>query len=143
MIVKDIMTSHPTTVQPTDSVLYAAEKMRQHDVGVLPVVQNQYLCGMLTDRDIVTRCLACKKDVNRCLVNEIMSSVPISISSSLTLEEALDRMARQQIKRLAVTGRDGRLDGIISLGDIARFRHTAETAQALTEISLPVSCHNN
>lgn len=137
MIVKDVMSSHVATVNEQDTVSNAAEIMCRHDIGVLPVMKNgNKLVGMLTDRDIVLRCVADKRDQENCKVGEIMTSTTLSIDPNKSLAEALQMMSNHQVKRLAVT-EDGKLSGIVSLSDIARIRSGAETAKALCEISMP------
>jgi len=136
MKVSDIMTSHVCTVSPDLTVENAAKLMNGADIGVLPVCDGDGLRGVVTDRDIVTRCVSAghKSDME---VGEIMTSDVFFINGNATIEEASRLMSRHQIRRLPVVeGRE--IVGIVTMGDIARCgvldNVVAKTEQAITQV---------
>ena len=135
MIVKDVMSSDICTVQPDNSAMDAAQLMSRHDVGSIPVVNNNNLCGIITDRDIVLRCIAKGQQANNCKINDVMSKSAVTISSNHTIEEAEQLMSSEQIRRLPVVD-NGKLEGVVSLADIARIRPTKDMGKTLSEISM-------
>lgn len=136
MTVRDIMSPQVVSVSKDDSVFRAATLMKENDIGSMPVICDNSVCGMITDRDIVIRCVANSKNAESCHVGDIMTDMTISATASWSVNEALKAMARQQVRRLPVTD-DGKLIGMLSLGDIARQRISPEIAKALSEISMP------
>ncbi len=136
MLVKDLMNPSVVSVQPEDSVALAAQLCSRHNVGVLPVCgEDGRLRGVVTDRDIVLRCVAAEEDPARTPVREIMSRGCASVSPEDDCREATRVMGRQQVRRLPVVDQ-GRLVGIVSLGDLARSsRFDMEAAKALSDIS--------
>lgn len=124
------------TVCTTDEELVeVASKMKEKNVGVLPVCgSNRELLGMVTDRDLVIRGYANKKS-DTAKVNEVMSDELHSTSSDTTVEEASKLMAENQIRRLPIV-ENGKLVGIVSLGDLSLEEKSNEAAgRALEEIS--------
>lgn len=136
MLIKDVMSRHIATVGKETTIVDTAVLMEEYDIGVVPVVEQKQLLGVVTDRDIVLRCVAKGKDITQTKVKEVMSKNMVSVSPDQPLDMALQAMAGRQVKRLAVTDQ-GKLAGVISLSDIARIRSSAETSWALTEISMP------
>ena len=136
MLIKDVMSRHIATVGEETTIADTAVLMEEYDIGVVPVVEQKQLLGVVTDRDIVLRCVAKGKDITQTKVKEVMSKNMVSVSPDQPLDMALQAMAVRQVKRLAVTDQ-GKLAGVISLSDIARIRSSAETSWALTEISMP------
>ena len=130
------MSRHIATVGEETTIADTAVLMEEYDIGVVPVVEQKQLLGVVTDRDIVLRCVAKGKDITQTKVKEVMSKNMVSVSPDQPLDMALQAMAGRQVKRLAVTDQ-GKLAGVISLSDIARIRSSAETSWALTEISMP------
>jgi len=112
-----------------------AKIMKQKDIGAVPVLQNGNLVGIITDRDIVVRVLADNKDVNTVTAEQIMTVDPVSIEENSDVDKATELMGEYQIKRLPVI-RNGRLVGMVSLGDIAIENiHIDEAGEALSGIS--------
>lgn len=136
MNVKDIMSAKPITVSPEESAAVAARLLSRHNVGALPVCgKNGALKGMITDRDIVLRCIAADEDPQTTKVSEIMTRRVFSVEASETLDKATALMAKEQIRRLPVQDK-GRVVGMLSLGDLAcRPGSSAEAGQALSNIS--------
>lgn len=129
------MTAHARCVGPENTLVEAAGLMREMDVGALPVCEEDRLIGMLTDRDIVLRGTADGRDPNATSVRELMSSSVTSVRADQSVEEAVRVMEDRQIRRLPVIGRDGRLVGIVSLGDIAISSNPAFSGMALRDVS--------
>ena len=136
MLVKELMSNAPVILEPEESAAVAARLMRERNIGVLPVCDaGGSLVGMLTDRDIVTRCVAAGSNAAETPVRDIMSNGAVTAETDEPLEKALERMQREQVRRLPVT-QDGRLVGMLSIADIARGgRRAAETAEALSHIT--------
>jgi CBS domain-containing protein len=132
--ISEIMTKHVETCSLLDNVFEVAVKMKAWNVGAVPIVDNDRLVGMITDRDIVVRCIAEKHPASS-KVEEIMSSQIITIGPDATTQEAAKLMSKHQIRRLPVVEGD-RLVGIVALGDLAVHELTDDQAKsALSEIS--------
>ena len=132
--VREIMTSNPTTVRPESPVTDAARLMGSEDVGSLPVVEGDMLVGVVTDRDIAVRVVAEGKDPNATTVGDIHSSDPVTVTADQGLDEALNEMARHQVRRLPVV--DGaKLVGVLAQADVAREAGDAQTGRVVEEIS--------
>ena len=139
MLVKDCMNSHVIAVSPEESVAVAARLMARYNVGVLPVrAMDHSLCGIITDRDMVLRCLALERRPEETSVARVMTDRVMSVSPHTNLVQAASLMAKEQVRRLPVV--DGRkLVGMVSLGDLSRRDDYAmEAAEALSEISANV-----
>ena len=128
------MTTDVETCTLHDSVYDVAIKMKEENVGVIPIVDNEKLVGVITDRDIVLRCIA-EKESPTALVKDVMSGNLITIPSDSTTNEAAQLMAEHQIRRLPIVEND-RLIGIVALGDLAvRDLTDSQAKHALSEIS--------
>ncbi len=136
MKVRDIMTQNVITVQENNSLGRAAELMRQYNIGILPVVSDRKVLGVITDRDIVTRAVAKGKDISLLKVSDCMSKSTVFANPEQEIDSAVKTMAAQQIRRVPVMD-EGRLCGIVSLGDISKNGFDAEVSRALCEISKP------
>jgi CBS domain-containing protein len=135
MNVRDAMTANPRTVSPADSIQSAARIMKEEDAGVVPIVENGKLVGMVTDRDIVIRAVADGSPSNR-PVREIASGDPVCTSPGMSIRDAESLMSKHQVRRLPVVENE-RLVGIISLGDIAvkegKDNRTGDTLESISE----------
>lgn len=136
MRVKDCMSETVVTITPEESVALAARLMTRHNVGALPVCDYQgALRGMVTDRDVLTRCIAVNQDPSRVPVADIMTTGLETVRPEEPVQVALERMASQQIRRLPVL-EQGKLVGVLSLNDLSRNRKTEmEAARALCDIA--------
>ncbi len=136
MKVADIMSRNVVSVDQREPVTAAARLMKRHNLGALPVCDDEgRLRGLVTDRDIVTRCVAMDYDPTDTMLREIMTRGITTCCPEDGAESTAERMGREQIRRLPVT-QDGKLVGMVSLGDIARRgRLSMEAASALTDIS--------
>ena len=136
MQIKDLMNPSVVTIEPTSSAALAARLISRHNVGVLPVCgADGRLRGVVTDRDIVLRCIAAEEDPAQTMVRDIMTRSCATVSPGDDCREATRIMSARQVRRLPVV-EEGRLVGMISLSDLARSRRfDMEAAQALCEIS--------
>jgi CBS domain-containing protein len=132
--IRDVMTSNPTTVERSTSVLEAAKVMTGEDVGPLPVIEGGRLVGIVTDRDIVTRVLAEERDPQSTTVGDICSSDLITVTPEDDLDHALRKMASAQVRRLPVVEGD-RIIGIVAQADVARLAPEQQTGEIVEEIS--------
>lgn len=134
--VKDLMNPSVVSIEPTSSAALAARLISRHNVGALPVcASDRRLRGVVTDRDIVLRCIAAEEDPAQTMVRDIMTRNCATVSPGDDCREATRLMAVQQVRRLPVVD-GGKLVGMISLADLARSRRfDMEAAQALCEIS--------
>ena len=137
MQIQDLMTADVSFIGPDTPILEIARKMREDDIGSTPVVENDRLVGMVTDRDIVVRALADGGDVRSMTARDAMSPGVLYCFADETLEAVLENMGDQQIRRLPVVNRDKRLVGIVSLGDLALSGKRRATGEALKDISQP------
>lgn len=117
--VNQIMQTNLVTVSPKTSLFEAAKLMDEENVGTVLVLGDQKkLLGMVTDRQIVTRAVAHKRDLSTTTIDEIMTKWPMTIFPETTCKEALDIMGDYGYRRLPVE-KDGKLVGIISISDLA------------------------
>jgi len=138
MKLREIMTPSPTTASPTDTLSHVAELMREEDVGAIPIVEQDRLVGVITDRDISIHAVAAGIDPTQALVTDHMSTDLVTGRPDMSDREALELMGREQIRRLLVVD-DGRLVGIVAMADFALDSDREEDVEeALEEISEPV-----
>ena len=119
MQLRNVMTRDVEVVRPDASVQEAAAKMKQLDVGPLPVCDGKRVLGMVTDRDITIRAVAEGRDPKNTRVQEVMTEEVIYCYEDQDAEDAARMMAEKQVRRLLVLDRDKQLVGIVSLGDLA------------------------
>lgn len=123
MLAREIMTPDPTVLLPTDTMTHAAELMRDRDIGAVPVVRDRTsmrLEGILTDRDIIVRCLAAHHRTD-CHTSDHMTVDHLATTTpDADVHDVLVRMERQQVRRIPVVEADGRLVGIVAQADVAR-----------------------
>ena len=137
--VRDTMTADPRSIGASASVVEAARLMREEHIGSLPITDDEKLVGMITDRDITTRVVAEAADPKTTSVGDVYSRDLISVEPDNDLEEALQLMARHQVRRLPVV-ESGRLVGIVAQADIAltlreNETKTGELVEAISEPS--------
>lgn len=140
MKVRDVMTSPAIRIHPDEPVTVAARALEHYNIGALPVCGSDgQLCGVVTDRDIVTRCLAAERQPGQTPVKQVMTGRVLTASPDMEMGEAAKLMGAQQVRRLPVV-ENGRLCGMVSLGDLASsWESNAAAGNALTEISSPLS----
>ena len=138
MKLSEIMTRDVAIIQPDDSLQFAAKKMRDRNIGFVPVCDGETLLGVLSDRDITIRALAEGMDVSVMLTRDLMTTPAIYCFEDQDISEAAKIMAENQIRRLVVLNReDNRLVGVISLGDLARNGTTDLSGKVLQKVSEP------
>ena len=129
MNVCDILTKDPEVIHPEAMICEAAWKMKEYDVGMLPVCDGERLVGSLTDRDLTIRAVAHGFDPLKTKVREVMTSRACFCLESDSLKRAAEIMEEKQIRRLPVLNKEKQLVGIVSVGDLAirsRDEHLVE-----------------
>jgi len=141
MNVKEVMTRGAECIRPTDSIAHAAERMRELDVGALPVCgDDDRLKGMITDRDITVRATAGCCNPGGTDVGGVMTPGIVYVFEDQDVGDAARLMEENQIRRLAVLNRDKRLVGIVSLGDLAvKSGDEGLSGEALEQVSEPAA----
>ena len=134
--VRDAMTAEPRSAEPSQSLVEAAQVMKQEDVGSLPVVEGGRLLAVLTDRDIVVRAVAEGVDLQATRVGDVASREPVTVGPEEDLDEALRLMARHQVRRLPVVD-EHRLVGMLAQADVASEAKASKTGEVVEEISQP------
>lgn len=135
MKVMEIMTTGISTADPDTTLEEIATLMRNEDVGSVPIIENDELIGIITDRDIVVRCIAEGRHPSEVCAEDILTDDPETVGPDLDVDEAAELMSRRQVRRLPVVDK-GRLMGMISLGDIAVKQHDDNTSgEALERVS--------
>lgn len=139
MLVQEIMTRDVECVRVEDTVARAAERMRELDVGALPVCDHAgRLLGILTDRDIAIRSAAAGADADLAYVGDVMSPGLVFCREHDELEKAAALMGERQLRRLAVLNDQDQLVGIVSLGDVAvKADGAVTTEEILEDVSQP------
>ena len=132
--VRDAMTASPTVIAGDKTAVEAARTMTTENVGSLPVVDEQKLVGMITDRDLVINVLAKDLDPHKVPVADVATQDPVSASPDESLDSALQRMADEQVRRLPVV-EDGRLVGILAQADVSRTAQPESTGRMVEKIS--------
>ena len=129
----ELMSKNLVSVVPGSTVSEAAELMRKNNIGVLPVVSAGMLKGMVTDRDMILRCIAGGEDPRQTKAQDVMTTNIAYLSPEHSIQDVLHVMAAEQVHRVPVV-EDGILQGLISLSDIARYcaEHGGEDAIAKT-----------
>ena len=128
MKLRDVMTNPVIRIHPEESVAVAARTLTRYNIGALPVCGGDgRLCGLITDRDIVTRCLASGRSPATTPIREIMSQNIISARPDMDTAMAAGLMGREQVRRLPVV-ENGKLCGMVSLGDLAQKEETSYDA---------------
>ena len=136
MKVRDVMSDTVIRIAPEENVAVAARSLTHYNIGALPVCgANGHLWGLVTDRDIVTRCLASGRSVEETSVRDVMSGNLVCATPDMELTEAAALMGGRQIRRLPVL-KDGKLCGMVSLGDLAQVE---KAENALAQISSNIS----
>ena len=134
MKLKDIMSQSIVKIHPGESVAVAARLLANHNIGVLPVCEGNQLCGVVTDRDLVTRCIASNRSPENTAVRDVMTGRLVTATPNMDVSVAAYLMGREQVRRLPVI-ENGELCGMVSIGDLAgREESSYEAAEALEGI---------
>ena len=140
MKLREIMTNTVIRIRPDEPVSVAARTLTQYNIGILPVCgYDGHLCGLVTDRDIVTRCLASGRNPASTNVQDVMTARIVSARPDMETAAAAQLMGREQVRRLPVV-ENGKLCGMVSLADLANREESApDASDALTQITENVS----
>lgn len=143
MKIREIMSSTVIRINPEESVAVAARTLAHYNIGALPVCGSDgRLCGLVTDRDLVTRCVASGRNPANTPVKDVMTRHVIVARPDMDTGVAAYMMGREQIRRLPVM-ENGKLAGMVSLGDLALREQTAvDAGDALTDISSNLSARD-
>jgi CBS domain-containing protein len=134
--VREAMTASVSSVSPSQSLADAAEVMKGQNIGSVPVVEEGRLKGIVTDRDIVTRAVAERRDPQSMKVEEIASHDLVTVQADQDLDEALALMAHHKVRRLPVV-EDGQLVGMLAQADVALEARDARVGEMVGQISRP------
>ncbi len=134
-LVRDVMSRSVEVLSPGTPVQVAARKMRESDIGSLPVCEGLHIVGIVTDRDIVLRAVAEGLDAGTTPINEIMTRDPVTVRESAYLGEAEWVMREKQLRRLPVVNPKGDLVGYLSLGRVARTEELEEAGRLIRGVS--------
>ena len=146
MKAQDIMSADPVCVTPQTSMEEAARLMKDHDVGVLPVVAaegSRELVGVITDRDITIRHVAEGHGSPDCPVSEAMSENVKTCAPDAAVEDVMDTMGREQVRRIPIVDERGALVGMVSQADVVLEARDERKAEEMVEnISKPFGKHS-
>ena len=140
MKISEVMTRNVETITPDQPVSEAAGFMLSADTGSIPVIENDKLVGMITDRDIAVRGVANGRGPDTA-VRDLMTSDVVSVRDSDDVSEAAARMSEAQVRRVPVIDNEDRLCGIVSLGDLSRQTDGDSASVALEGVSQPGGQH--
>ena len=135
--ISELMTDRPRAITPQTSVRDAARLMEEEDVGSLPIVDGERLVGIVTDRDVTIRAVGRGLDTEQTPVEEIASKEVYALTPDADLDDALETMARAQVRRVPIVVRENELVGMVSQADIARAAKEKATAEVVDAISRP------
>jgi CBS domain-containing protein len=137
MKLRDITTDAVETLTPITSLADAATAMRDRDLGWMPVEEGGKVVGIVTDRDIVVRGIACGMKPADGTVREVMTKNVLSCNVDDDVDDAAELMQREQVRRLVVLDGNGRLAGVVSLADLARKGDDEQSAEVLEQVTQP------
>jgi CBS domain-containing protein len=145
MKIQDVMTRDPSSVTPESPVRDAARIMKEEDVGIVPVVDDQssrVLVGVVTDRDLAIRIVAEERDATT-RIRDVMSATRLATCApDAELDDAMDTMAAEQVRRIPIVDERGALVGIVSQADVVRkASDDAKAERTVEQISEPGGRH--
>lgn len=129
--VREVMTGDPVGLAKTATLAEAARRMRDEDIGDVFVMDDDRICGVVTDRDLVVRGIAAGKDAERTPIDEVCTREIVAVGPDQRIEEAVALMSDHAVRRLPVV-EDGRAVGVVTIGDLAIER---DPRSALADIS--------
>ncbi len=139
--VRDVMTRDLQMIRPDSSIDKAAMEMKNNDIGALPVVENDRVVGMLTDRDIAIRVVAEGNDPKKVTVRDVMTQDVQTVYDDSNISDVTRLMKDQQIRRVVVVTRDNRPAGVCSLVDLAMSLDETTTGEVMKGMSLKGKKH--
>ena len=121
MKVKDCMCNDVCYVTPDTKIFEVAKLMNQNHIGSIPVIdEDDGICGIITDRDIILRSISCDKDVKNTPVSDVMTTNVCTCKEDDDIKKAQQKMSTNQIRRIPVCGADNKLKGILTLGNLVQ-----------------------
>ncbi len=121
MKVKECMCNDVCCVKPNTNLSQVAKLMSEKHVGCIPVCdENNSICGIVTDRDILLRAIACEKDTKNCPVSDVMTTNVCTCTEDDEITNAESKMSQNQIRRLPVCDKNNKVVGILTLGDLVQ-----------------------
>jgi CBS domain-containing protein len=129
MKINEIMTANPKSHSREDNIAEVAASMRDGNVGAVPIVENEKIVGIVTDRDLAIRAVAEGRNLGTTTVQEIMTTEPVTVTEDTPLNEVAGLMKQHEIRRIIVTDNTGRASGIVSLGDLAAHKECTSEAE--------------
>lgn len=140
MKIREVMTQDPTCCTAETSLEAVARLMVDCDCGAIPVVGDlagKFPLGLITDRDIVTRAVAAGKNPQQLTVRDCMTMPAVTLTAETSLDDCIDMMEVNQIRRCIVVDRDGRVCGIVAQADIAAHASKRKAGELVREVSEP------
>ena len=141
----DIMTKNPRVVTPETTVREAARLMETENIGMIPVVRSEgskNVVGIVTDRDIAIRHVAAGHNSSDCPVSEAMSSNPKTCKTTDSVDDVMEVMGKEQVRRIPIVDERGELVGVVAQADIAREANDKKAERTIEKISEPGSRHS-
>lgn len=137
MKVSELMTKNPATAMPTSGLSEVAKMMRDCDCGAIPVVENDKVVGVITDRDITIRVVAENKNVQDVKVSDVMSKQVYTAKENDDVRDVANQMEKHKVRRVPVVDDQGKCIGIVSQADIALNTTDRTTADLVQKVSEP------
>jgi len=135
MKVREAMHKSVEWVEPATTVKALAQTMSKHDIGAIPIGENDRLIGMVTDRDIVIRAFAEEKDSSSLTARDVMTKGIVYCRDTEEVEDAVRIMEQKKIRRLPVLDENKRMVGMLSLGDISHATSHELTGEVTTAVT--------
>lgn len=140
MKVNEFMSKNVVSVAPDTSIIEIARLMKDNNIGSLPVVKENKVIGIVTDRDIVLRDIAEGKDIKKVTAKDVMTTGVTTATPEMDIHEAAKIMSEKQVRRLPVVEKNNQIIGMLALGDIAVYSKLEDDAgEALSDISKPTN----
>jgi CBS domain-containing protein len=136
-LISDIMSTNVKLTHPHDTLASAAGMMKDHEIGMLPVVEGDRLVGAVTDRDMAIHGVAERADPAVVRISDIMTEGANICYADQTIDDARQTMMDHKVRRVVVLNREDKVAGVLSLGDLAAHATTATSGEALREITRP------
>lgn len=137
MKISELMTKNPATAMPSSGLQEVARMMRDCDCGAIPVVENNTVVGVITDRDITIRVVAENKNLQDVKVSDVMSKQVYTAKVSDDVREVANQMEKHKVRRVPVVDEQGKCVGIVSQADIALNTTDRTTADLVQKVSEP------
>lgn len=144
MKVKDCMCNDVCCVKPNTNLNQVAKLMSENHIGCIPVCDdNNCICGIVTDRDILLRAVACEKDTQNCPVCDVMSTNVCTCKEDDDMTNAESKMSQNQIRRLPVCDKNNKVIGILTMGDLAQNDRELGKQEVCNTIEGICDCNGN